>query len=297
MAITAALVKELREKSGAGMLDCKKALEETQGNIEEAIDWLRKKGLASAAKKSDRVAAEGLVAVYKEGSKAAVVEVNSETDFVAKNDSFVSFVQNTAKKVMNTGSDIEALAAQEYEDGKTVQDVLVNLIATIGENMSLRRGAVLDAQDGHVFSYVHNAVADNIGKIAVLVALKGDAAKAEVFGKQVAMHIAATSPLAMDKESLDPAIVEHERNVQIDIARNSGKPEAVIEKMIEGRIRKYYEEVCLMQQAFVMNPDLSVEKAAKAEGLEILSFVRYALGEGIEKKEENFAEEVANVLK
>ncbi len=296
MAVTAALVKELREKSGAGMLDCKKALEETAGNIEEAIDWLRTKGLASAAKKADRVAAEGLVAVAVNGAVGAIVEVNAETDFVAKNNQFVSFVQSVAQASFDAKGDVEALANTNI-DGKSIKDTLTNLIATIGENMSLRRTAVLEADGGVVASYVHNAAAENIGKIGVLVALKGDAAKAEAFGKQVAMHIAATTPLALNQESLDPAHVEKERQVQIEIARNSGKPEAIIEKMIEGRIRKFYEEVCLLDQAFVMNPDLSVAKAAKEEGLEITGFIRYALGEGIEKKEENFAEEVAKVLK
>lgn len=297
MTVTAALVKELREKSGAGMLDCKKALEETGGNVEEAVDWLRKKGLASAAKKADRIAAEGLVAVAVDGTKGAIVEVNAETDFVAKNDQFVSFVKSVAVAGFDAAGDVEALGNTALPSGKTVKDELTNLIATIGENMALRRTGILEESAGAVVSYVHNAVAGGIGKIGVLVALKGDAQKAQEFGKQVAMHVAAASPLALDQASLDPAHIEHERQVQIEIARNSGKPEAIIEKMIEGRIRKYYQEVCLLDQAFVINPDLSVAKAASEQNLEITGFIRFALGEGIEKKEENFAEEVAKVLK
>ncbi|MFV0430778.1 MAG: translation elongation factor Ts [Alphaproteobacteria bacterium] len=294
MAVTAALVKELREKSGAGMLDCKKALEETNGNIDEAVDWLRKKGLASAAKKAGRVAAEGLIGIAVEGNKGSLVEVNAETDFVAKNDQFIDFVKKVSQLSL-AYDDIEALKAASFE-GSNVQDYLTNLIATIGENMSLRRTASLSEPAGGVAAYVHNAVGEGLGKIGVLVGIKGDASKVEDFGRKVAMHIAASSPLALDQASLDPAAVEHERQVQMDIARNSGKPENIIEKMIEGRIRKYYEEVCLLEQAFALNPDIKVGQAAKDEGVEITGFVRYVLGEGIEKKEENFAEEVAKAI-
>ncbi len=295
MAITAALVKELREKSGAGMLDCKKALEETGGNVEEAIDWLRKKGLASAAKKADRVAAQGLVGIAVEGNKAAVLEVNAETDFSSKNEHFVKFVKDATKLSLAHDS-IEALSEADL-NGKTVKDELTNLIATIGENMALRRMQILEEPEGGIAAYVHNAVEEGLGSIGVLVALKGDASKVESFGRQVAMHIAATSPLALNRDSLDPAVIEHERQIQIDIARNSGKPEAIIEKMIEGRIRKYYEEVCLLDQDFALNPDVKVGQAASAENVEITGFVRFGLGEGIEKKEENFAEEVAKAMK
>ncbi len=295
MAITAALVKELREKTGAGMLDCKKALEETNGNIEEAIDWLRKKGLASAAKKADRIAAQGLVGIAVDGTKGAVLEVNAETDFSSKNEHFVQFVKDATKLSLMHDS-IESLASADLK-GKTVQDELTNLIATIGENMTLRRMRVLEEKEGGIAAYVHNSVADGLGNIGVLVALKGDVSKVEAFGRQVAMHIAATSPLGLDRDSLDPKIVEHERQIQIDIARNSGKPEAIIEKMIEGRIRKYYEEVCLLDQDFALNPDVKVSQAAKDENMEITGFIRFALGEGIEKKEENFAEEVAKAMK
>lgn len=294
MAITAALVKELREKSGAGMLDCKKALEETGGNVEEAIDWLRKKGLASAAKKADRVAAQGLVGIAVEGNKAAVLEVNAETDFSSKNEHFVKFVKDATQLSLSHDS-VEALSSASL-NGKTVQDELTNLIATIGENMTLRRMQILEEKEGGIAAYVHNSVAEGLGTIGVLVSLKGDASKVESFGRQVAMHIAATSPLALNRDSLDPAVIEHERQIQIDIARNSGKPEAIIEKMIEGRIRKYYEEVCLLDQAFALNPDVTVAQAAKDENMEVTGYVRFALGEGIEKKEENFAEEVAKAM-
>ncbi len=295
MAITAALVKELREKTGAGMLDCKKALEETSGNIEEAIDWLRKKGLASAAKKADRIAAQGLVGVIVDGKKGAVLEVNAETDFSSKNEHFVQFVKDATKLSLQCDT-VETLASADL-NGKTVQDELTNLIATIGENMALRRVQTLEEKEGGIASYIHNSVADGLGSIGVLVALKGDESKVQSFGRQVAMHIAATSPLALNRDSLDPKVVEHERQIQIDIARNSGKPEAIIEKMIEGRIRKYYEEVCLLDQDFALNPDVKVAQAAKDENMEITGYIRFSLGEGIEKKEENFAEEVAKAMK
>ncbi|MEM7075355.1 MAG: translation elongation factor Ts [Pseudomonadota bacterium] len=286
MAITAAFVKELRDKTGAGMMDAKKALTETAGDMEAAVDWLRTKGLAKAAKKSGRTAAEGLVAVVVAGTKGVAVEVNSETDFVAKNADFQTMVAGVAKVAL-TVEDTEALLASDM-GGKPVQEVLTDKIATIGENMSIRRMASIEGQ--MVVSYVHNAVADGMGKIGVLVAMTGGT---EAFGKQVAMHIAATNPAALNEARLDPGVVEKERQVQIDIARESGKPEAVIEKMIDGRMKKYMSEVTLVNQSFVINPDVTVGEAATAAGAEITGFVRMEVGEGIEKKEENFAEEVA----
>ena len=286
MAITAALVKELRDKTGAGMMDAKKALTETDGDMEAAVDWLRTKGLAKAAKKSGRTAAEGLVAVAVEGGKAVAVEVNSETDFVAKNAEFQDMVAGIAKAALGV-SDIEALKEADL-GGKTVADTLTDKIATIGENMTLRRMAKIEGDS--VVSYIHNAAAEGMGKIGVLVALKGDN---EAFGRQVAMHVAAANPAALNEAELDPAVVEKERQVQIDIARESGKPEQVIEKMIVGRMKKFLAEVTLMGQAFVINPDLTVEAAAKEAGVEITGFVRLEVGEGIEKEEEDFAAEVA----
>ncbi|WP_412509414.1 translation elongation factor Ts [Roseovarius sp. SYSU LYC5161] len=286
MAITAALVKDLRDKTGAGMMDAKKALTETDGDMDAAVDWLRTKGLAKAAKKSGRTAAEGLVAVKVAGGTGVAVEVNAETDFVAKNAEFQTMVRDIAETALSV-DDVEALAAADL-GGKSVADTITDKIATIGENISLRRMAKLEGET--VVSYVHNAMTDGMGKIGVLVALNGaDAA----FGKQVAMHIAATNPAALDEASLDPAIVEKERQVQIDIARESGKPEQVIEKMIEGRMKKYMSEVTLMGQSFVVNPDLTVAEAAKEAGAEITGYVRFEVGEGIEKKDEDFAAEVA----
>ncbi|WP_417733788.1 translation elongation factor Ts [Roseovarius sp.] len=287
MAITAAMVKELRDSTGAGMMDAKKALTETDGDMEAAVDWLRTKGLAKAAKKSGRTAAEGLVAVQVEGGRGVAVEVNSETDFVAKNAEFQGMVRDIAKTALGV-SDLEALLAADM-GGKNVADTVNAKIATIGENMSVRRMAALEGDT--VVSYVHNAATDGMGKIGVLVALKGD----EVFGRQVAMHIAATNPASLDEASLDPAVVEKEKQVQIEIARESGKPDAVIEKMIVGRMAKFMSEVTLLGQAFVMNPDLTVAAAAKEAGAQITGFIRLEVGEGIEKKEEDFAAEVAKV--
>jgi len=287
MAITAAMVKELRDSTGAGMMDAKKALTETDGDMEAAVDWLRTKGLAKAAKKSGRTAAEGLVAVQVDGGRGVAVEVNSETDFVAKNADFQKMVAGIATAALGA-ADLEALLATDM-GGKNVADTVNAKIATIGENMSVRRVSAIEGDT--VVSYVHNAATDGMGKIGVLVALKGDAG----FGRQVAMHIAATNPAALDEASLDPAVVEKEKQVQIEIARESGKPEAVIEKMIVGRMAKFMSEVTLMGQAFVMNPDLTVEAAAKEAGAEITGFIRLEVGEGIEKKEEDFAAEVAKV--
>jgi elongation factor Ts len=286
MAITAAQVKELREMTGAGMMDAKKALTETDGDMEAAIDWLRAKGLAKAAKKSGRTAAEGLVAVCVDGGRGVAVEVNSETDFVAKNADFQDMVGKIASAAL-AADDVEALKSADI-DGKTVADTITDKIATIGENMSLRRMAKIEGET--VVTYVHNAATTGMGQIGVLVAMTGGD---EAFGKQVAMHIAAASPQALNADALDPAIVEKERQVQIEIARESGKPEQVIEKMIEGRMKKFLAENTLLGQAFVVNPDLTVEKAASEAGATITGFVRLQVGEGIEKEAEDFAAEVA----
>ncbi len=288
MAITAAMVKELRDSTGAGMMDAKKALTESNGDMNAAVDWLRTKGLAKAAKKSGRTAAEGLVAVKVAGGRGVAVEVNSETDFVAKNAEFQEMVAGVAEAAMGV-ADTEALAAAPMGD-KTVAETITAKVATIGENMSLRRMAAVEGET--VVAYVHNAAAEGMGKIGVLVALTGGS---DSFGRQVAMHIAATNPAALNEAELDAAVVEKERQVQIDIARESGKPEQVIEKMIEGRMKKYMSEITLVNQSFVINPDLTVGAAAKEAGAEITGYVRMEVGEGIEKKEENFAEEVAKV--
>ncbi|MCW8915830.1 MAG: translation elongation factor Ts [Magnetovibrio sp.] len=291
-AITAALVKELREKSGAGMMDCKKALGETDGDIEAAADWLRTKGLAAAAKKSGRIAAEGLVGVAVNGATGAVVEINAETDFVSRNDQFQDFVSTVAKLGLASGGDIDALNAMAYPDtDRTVAEQLTHLISTIGENMNIRRVQVLTVDGGEVAAYVHGAIADGLGKIGVLVGAKGgDAAS---FGKQVAMHVAATNPASLSRDDLDPELLEREKQVLTEQARESGKPEEIIEKMIVGRINKYYAEVCLLEQTFVIDGESKVGKAASNAGVEIGAFVRFGLGEGIEKKEEDFAAEVA----
>ncbi|ALG71637.1 elongation factor Ts [Azospirillum thiophilum] len=300
--ITASLVKELREKTGAGMMDCKKALNETQGDLEGAVDWLRKKGLAAAAKKSGRVAAEGLVAVATAGTKGAVVEVNAETDFVARNDRFQAFAATTAELALATGGDVEALKAATYPGtSHTAQDELTSLIATVGENMNLRRSVTLSVSAGVVVSYVHSAIAPGLGKIGVLVALEstGDAAKLADLGKQIAMHIAAARPDALDIADVDTSSLERERSVLAEQARASGKPENIIEKMVEGRVRKYYEEVCLLEQTYVIDGETKVRKvvenAAKDIGapVKVTGFTRYALGEGIEKAQSDFAAEVA----
>jgi len=290
MAITAALVKQLRDSTGAGMMDAKKALTAVDGDMDAAVDWLRTKGLAKAAKKSGRTAAEGLVAVQVNGGKGVAVEVNSETDFVAKNADFQAAVGAIAGAALGV-DDIEALKAADL-DGKTVDDVVTGMIATIGENMSLRR--MVSLEGGQVVSYVHNAAAPGMGKIGVLVALTGDN---EAFGKQVAMHIAAVNPAALGEDDLDPAIVAKEKKVQMDIARESGKPEQVIEKMIVGRMKKFMAEVTLLNQSFVVNPDLTVGDAAKEAGTEITGFVRLEVGEGIEVEKEDFAAEVAKMSK
>lgn len=303
--ISAALVKELREKSGAGMMDCKKALVETAGDLEAAIDWLRKKGLAAAAKKSGRVAAEGLVAVSTEGAIGAVVEVNAETDFVARNDTFQDFVATTARLAFGNDVDVDGLKGLPYPGTeRTVQEQLTHLIATIGENMSLRRVKRLKVDNGVVVSYVHSAIIPGLGKIGVLVALEstGDAAKLTELGKQIAMHIAAARPEALDIADVDTANLEREKDVLSEQARASGKPENIIEKMVEGRIRKYYEEVCLLDQVFVIDQENKISKVIENAGKELgtpvklTAFARFALGEGIEKEEKDFAAEVAAQL-
>ena len=290
MAITAAMVKELRTSTGAGMMDAKRALTENNGDMEAATDWLRTKGLAKAAKKSGRTAAEGLVAVNVAGGKGVAVEVNSETDFVGKNADFQKMVSSIATVALGT-SDIDALNAADM-DGKSVEQTVTDAVAIIGENMSVRRMSTLEGDT--VVSYVHNAAAPGMGKIGVLVAMNGGD---EAFGKQVAMHIAAVNPAALSEADMDAAAVEKEKQIQMDIARESGKPDAVIEKMLVGRMKKYIAESTLLNQAFVINPDLTVEAAAKEAGATITGFVRLEVGEGIEVVKEDFAAEVAKVGK
>ncbi len=291
MAITAALVKELRDTSGAGMMDAKKALTETNGDMEAAIDWLRTKGLATAAKKSGRTAAEGLVGVAVDGGVGVLVEVNSETDFVGKNAEFQEMVAGVTKAALGV-SDVEALKAADM-GGKTVAEVVTDKIATIGENMSVRRMARVEGET--VGTYIHTAAAEGMGKIGVMVALKGGNAD---IAKQIAMHVAAADPRpqALTEADLDDAAIEKEKTFLTEQARESGKPEAVIEKMIGGRMQKFFAEVTLVNQSFVINPDITVGQAAKDAGAEILSFVRLEVGEGIEKKEEDFAAEVAKTM-
>jgi elongation factor Ts len=297
--ITAALVKELREKTGAGMMDCKNALTEVGGDIEAGVDWLRKKGLSKAAKKSDRIAAEGLIGLIASGAKGTVVEVNSETDFVAKNDTFQGLVKNITAVAAKVGTDVEAIKAAAYPTGGTVADAIANAIATVGENMTLRRAANLSVGSGVVASYIHTATAEGLGRIGVLVALEstGNAEALSAFGRQVAMHIAATNPVALDGSSVDPAVLEREKAILRD--KNAGKPDHVMDKIIESGLKSYFKEVTLLDQAFVIDPSKTVGQAAKElEGkagapVKITGFVRYALGEGIEKKVDDFAAEVA----
>ena len=301
--ITAAMVKDLREKTGAGMMDCKAALNETSGDVEAAVDWLRTKGLAKAAKKAGRVAAEGLVAVATDGVSGALVEVNSETDFVARNDTFQSMVADIAKLAVSVNGDFDALLASEYPGAsKSVQEHVSEMVGTIGENMNVRRASGLSVEKGAIASYIHGQVVDGQGKIGVLVGLEseGDASKLEALGRQIAMHIAATNPLAATVEDLDPEEVQRERDVLVNEARESGKPEEIIEKMVDGRIRKFFQEVVLLQQVFVIDGENTVEKVLKnAESdvgapITLKGFVRFGLGEGIDKgPEEDFAAEVA----
>ncbi|MCX7367233.1 MAG: translation elongation factor Ts [Alphaproteobacteria bacterium] len=303
--ITASLVKELREKTGAGMMDCKKALGEVQGDIEKAVDWLRTKGLSAAAKKAGRVAAEGLVGVAASGSKGAMVEVNAETDFVGRNDQFQKFVGTVTKIALDQGGDMAKVAAAAYPGtGRDVQGELTHLIATVGENMSLRRAAALSVSDGVVVAYTHNAVAPDLGKIGVLVALEstGDKAQLGALAKQLAMHVAATNPQSLTVADLDQAAIERERGVLAEKAGLAGKTADIVAKMVEGGLRKFHQEVVLLEQAFVMDGKTKVSKvvedAAKQVGapVRLVGFLRFALGEGIERKSEDFAAEVAAQL-
>ena len=292
--ITAGLVKDLREKTGAGMMDCKRALQETSGDLEQAVDWLRKKGLAAAAKKAGRVTSEGLVGVATEGKVGALLEVNCETDFVARNETFQGFVKTVTALVLRHGDDIEALKQVAYPGtGRTVGEELTHLIATIGENMALRRAKRLETREGAVVSYMHNALAPGLGKIGVLVSLESpaDAAKLVELGRPLAMHVAAQNPQALDIASVDPAALERERAILRDQARQTGKPDAIVEKMVEGRLRKFYEETVLLDQIYVIDGESRVgkvvEAAAKEAGapIRVAGFARFALGEGIEKAE------------
>ena len=295
--ITAALVKDLREKTGAGMMDCKKALTETGGDMEAAVDWLRTKGLAAAAKKSGRVAAEGLVGVVSTPGRAAMVEVNAETDFVARNDSFQAFVTATAKIALDVGEDLDAIKAAPFPGtGRTVAEELTQLIATIGENMNLRRARVLSVGSGVVATYTHNTLKPGLGKIGVLVAIEGtgEMAALETLGRQVGMHIAASTPEAIDIAGVDPAALEREKSVLTEQARASGRPDNIIEKMVEGRIRKFYEEVVLLEQVWVHDGESRVKAVLAKAGVKLTGFARFKLGEGIDKPQgPDFAEEVA----
>ncbi len=296
--ITAALVKELREKTGAGMMDCKKALGEAGGDIEQAVDWLRTKGLAAAAKKSGRVAAEGLVAVASAPQAAAMVEVNAETDFVARNEQFQAFVQAVARVALEVGEDVEAIRAAKLPGAEgSVAEELTKMIATIGENMTLRRARVLRVKSGVVATYVHAALRPGVGRIAVLAAIEApsESEALELLGRQVGMHVAATRPAALDVDAVDPAELERERAVLVEQARASGKPDAIIEKMVDGRIRKYYEEVVLLEQVWVHDGESRVKAVVKKAGGTLVGFDRYQLGEGIERESSDFAAEVAAV--
>ena len=303
--ITAGLVKALREQSGAGMMDCKKALVECKGISEDAVDWLRKKGLSAAAKKSGREAAEGLVAVAVNGSKAAIIELNAETDFVARNEKFQVLARNISKIALDNDKDIEQLKSESYPEGsQTVADAIADHIAVIGENMNLRRINHLNVDNGVIASYMHNAITDGLGKIGVLVALEstGDKSKLLDLGKRIAMHIAAARPESLDTTSVNPESLEREKKIFSDQARSSGKPESIIEKMVEGRVRKYYQEIVLLEQVFVMDNKTPISQvlleAAKEIGapITIKGFLRYELGEGIERAEKaDFASEVASM--
>ncbi len=304
--VSSSLVKELREKTGAGMMDCKKALGETSGDLEQAIDWLRKKGLSAAAKKAGRVAAEGLIGVASSGKSGAIAEVNSETDFVARNEAFQKFASAVAKIALEQGGDLAKIANAPFPGtGRSVQEELTHMIATIGENMSLRRAATLTVNDGVVVTYVHNAAAPGLGRIGVLVALEstGKKDKLESLGRNIAMHVAATNPVSVSREQVDPALLARERDILAAQARDSGKPEEIIEKMVEGRLRKFYEDSVLLEQVYVIDGESKVGKAIEAAAKEIgaavtvKGFARFALGEGLERKQTDFAAEVASQLK
>lgn len=302
--ITAGQVKELRDKTGAGMMDCKKALTETAGDFEGAVDWLRKKGLAAAAKKAGRTAAEGLIGLALDGPRGALVEVNSETDFVARNEQFQAFVRSAAELALDAGGDIDALAQAGTPGGGTLAEEVTRLVGTIGENLILRRSAALSVDQGVVAGYIHNQAAPGLGKIGVLVALKsaGDAAALADLGKKLAMHVAAAAPAAIDKDGVDPALLDREREILAEQARAAGKPEEIVAKMVEGRLRKYYEDVCLLEQTYVIDGETKVakvlEQTAKDLGSEIAvtGMVRFLLGEGIERAASDFAAEVAAQL-
>ena len=300
--ITAALVKDLREKTGAGMMHCKKALNENDGNLEASVDWLRTQGLAAAAKKSGREASEGLVGMAIDAGKGAIVEINAETDFVARNEDFQHFVENVTSLAIGGDGSLDRLKDSAYAGGaESVAETLTNMIATIGENMDLRRSASLKVANGVVSSYMHNALKPGLGKIGVLVALEsnGDAGQVEALGKQLAMHVAAANPHVISRGDVDAGDLEREKTILAEQARETGKPDDIIEKMVEGRLRKYYEEVCLLEQTYVIDGETKVGKAIEAAGkeigapVELRGFVRFALGEGVEKKEEDFAAEVA----
>jgi elongation factor Ts len=304
--ITAGLVKELREKTGAGMMDCKRALSETAGDVEGAVDWLRKKGLAAAAKKAGRIAAEGLVGTSVAATVGAIVEVNAETDFIARNDTFQGFVRAVAELARDKGDDVEALKAAPYPGtGRSVGDELTHLIATIGENMAVRRARRLAVKSGVVAAYMHNALAPNLGKIGVLVAVESTATgeRLATLGRQLAMHVAAANPQFLDIAAVDPALLERERGVLREQARTSGKADAIVDKMVEGRLKKFYEEVVLLEQIFVVDGETRVAKVIEAAAKElgapitIAGFVRFALGEGIDRGTTDFAAEVAAQLK
>jgi elongation factor Ts len=305
MAVTAGLVKDLRERTGAGMMDCKKALEEAAGDIEAAIDWLRKKGLSAAAKKAGRTAAEGLVGVYTTGTKGAVIEVNAETDFVGRNETFQTFVRQAAELALTAEADIEKMNLLEFPStNRSVAEELSHLVATVGENMMLRRAEMLSVSEGVIASYIHNAVAPHLGRLGVLVALEstGDSNKLQELGKQIAMHIAAANPQSATIEDLDPQVIAKEREFLIEQARASGRTDDVIEKMIDGRMRKFYEQSVLLEQTYIMDGERQVrqviEDKAKEIGasIQLKGFVRFAIGEGIEKKDGDFAAEVAATL-
>jgi len=305
-AISAAMVKELRDKTGAGMMDCKKALSEMDGNLDEAVDWLRKKGLASAAKKAGRVAAEGLVGALADGTRGALVEVNAETDFVARNETFQEFVSASTRVALSSDGSVDAILKAPYGDsGHSVEEQLTQNIATIGENMTVRRAAVLAVQNGVVAPYVHSALLPGLGKIGVLVALEseGDPEKLAALGKQLAMHVAAARPDFLAVEDVDATSLERERSVLTEQARSSGKPDEIIAKMVEGRLRKYYEEVVLLEQVFVIDNETKIKKVVENAAADVgapvtlAGFARFTLGEGVEKAQEDFAAEVAATLK
>ncbi len=301
MTITATMVKDLREKTGAGMMDCKAALTETNGDVEAAIDWLRAKGLSKAAKKAGRVAAEGLIGVAASGKRAVLVEVNSETDFVARNPDFQALVSGIAQAALTTDGSVPAILTAKMPSGQAVEDAIKSAVATIGENMTLRRAALLTVDKGAVASYIHGAVAPGLGKIGVIVGLEspGDQEKLAQLGKQVAMHVAAASPIAVRSSDISPDVIQREKAIFTEQAKESGKPPAVIEKMVEGRLRKFYEEVVLLSQAFVVDSENTVEKALKAAEpsvggpINVTAFVCFRVGEGVEKAESDFAAEVA----